>query len=281
MLTSEATECAQVRRPTAVSRMLRALSDAVELGETWRDRTFAAGKYRIRVASERMLRRRAYALAHRVYSGRGYVCDENGLVVSPFDAHAETLTLLVQDEKGCDAATISLVFDSPAGLPCDAIYGQELQSLRAQGRRLVEVTRLAIDPVHQHSKALLVCLFNFIYIHARRVKGCDDFVIEVNPRHECYYRRLLNFELAGSERACPRVQGAPAVLLRQDLWAGEREIQRVGGLGDTAGERTLYPHFYAPAEEGVVAKFLARGHKTMTPEDARYFGLETRLGSVS
>ncbi len=258
------------RRTTAVSQILRALNDDLELGETWRDKTFATGDYRIRVACDRMLRRRAYALAHRVYEGRGYACNNSGLIVSPFDASPETLTLLVQDENGRDAATISLVFDAHDGLPCDEIYGEELSALRAQGRRLVEVTRLAIDPEFQRSKALLVCLFNFIYIFARRVKGRDDFVIEVNPRHVNYYCRLLNFVLAGPERACPRVQGAPAVLLRLDLSMVEREVQRVGGQGEAAAERTLYPHFFAK-DEVKVAEFLARRQAQMSGADVEYF----------
>jgi len=107
----------------------------------------------------------------------------------------------------------------------------------------VEVTRLAIAPEHTRSKLLLVRLFNFIYIFARKVNGYDDFLVEVNPRHVAYYRRLLLFEVLGPERPCPRVLGAPAVLLRVELAMGEREVRRVGGLGAAAGERTLYPYF--------------------------------------
>ena len=143
----------------------------------------------------------------------------------------------------------------------------------------MEVTRLAIAPEHTHSKLLLVRLFNFIYIFARKVKGYDDFVIEVNPRHVAYYRRLLGFEVAGSERPCPRVQGAPAVLLRLDLAYPETEVRRIGGAGHGAGERTLYPYFYTWLEEGAVAEFLARQHRPMSAEEQRYFGLERPVGS--
>ena len=34
-------------------------------------------------------------------------------------------------------------------------------------------------------------------IHARRVKGCDDCVIEINPRHAGFYARALGFEAVG------------------------------------------------------------------------------------
>jgi hypothetical protein len=233
--------------------------------------------YRMFVAADRTSRRRAYALAHRVYHGRGYVpaCDE--MIVSPFDSDPNTLTLLATDENGREAATITLVFDGDKGLPCDEIYATELNALRAQRRRLVEVTRLAIDESHQRSKVLLLRLFNFIYIFAQRVKGFDDFVIEVNPRHVNYYRRLLLFEEAGPQRPCPRVQGAPAQLLRLDLSIPAREVRRVGGKCAKANDRTLYPNFYSWLEEGAVAEFLARSHAPMTAEDALHFGLKHPL----
>lgn len=286
MLTAEerellglAPEQHSARRPSAVSQVLRAIREEVESGAAaWElagaegDAGLAGG--RLLLASNRATRRRAYALAQRVYAGCGYLAESAEGSVTRFDALPHTLTLLVEDAQGRDAATITLVFDSPAGLPCDEIYARELGALRAQGRRLVEVTRLAIAPEHTRSKQLLVRLFNFIYIFARKVKGSDDFVIEVNPRHVAYYRRLLEFEVAGPERPCPRVQGAPAVLLRLDLFRPEREVRRIGGTGAAARERTLYPYFYSWLEEGAVAEFLARRHLPMTAEERRYFGLE-------
>lgn len=264
------------RRPTAVSQVLRAITDDLARGPAkWdlRDKDANHPGHTMLVASDVATRRRAYALAHRIYHGCGYASEEQGLIVSPHDANPNTLTLLAVDEEGRDAATITLVFDSPAALPCDEIYGEELNTLRTQGRRLVEVTRLAVDEEHQRSRMLLVRLFNFIYIFARRVKGFDDFVIEVNPRHVNYYRRLLCFDQVGPERPCPRVHGAPAVLLRLDLAVSEREIRRVGGQGAAITDRTLYPHFYTWLEEGAVAEFLARGHKPMTAKEAQSFGL--------
>lgn len=285
MLTSEerallgmTPELMTARRPTAVSQILRVLDHERDRDASKWDVDGGGGlpSFRVLVAADRKTRARAYALAHRVYKGCGYAPGDEGMLVSPSDASPQTLTLLVQDGCERDAATITLVFDSPGRLPCDEIYALELDALRAQSRRLVEVTRLAIDEKHQRSKTLLVRLFNFIYVFAKRVRGFDDFVIEVNPRHVNYYRRLLAFEQAGPERACPRVQGAPAVLLRLDLSIPEREVRRVGGKGAAANERTLYPHFFSWLEESAVARFLARAHKPMTEADAHYFGLNQR-----
>src|SRR5689334_22225900 len=107
-------------RPTAVSQALRAISDDLENGPGKWDVTDDDGfvpAYRMIVATDRETRRRAYALAHRVYQGRGYAANEEGLIISPFDANPDTLTLLAQDASGSDAATITLIFDSAGRLP--------------------------------------------------------------------------------------------------------------------------------------------------------------------
>ena len=121
---------------------------------------------------------------------------------------------------------------------------------------------------------MLVALINWIYIYARRLRRRDDFVIEVNPRHVNYYRRLMGFETIGEPRPCPRVQGAPAVLLRLDLAHPEREVLRVGGQGAAAGERSLYPYFLTGDAEQAVENQLRRRQHPMSDAEARYFGLD-------
>jgi hypothetical protein len=138
----------------------------------------------------------------------------------------------------------------------------------------VEVTRLVIAENHRNSKVLLLRLINFAFIYCVQARRIADVLIEVNPRHVNYYRRLLCFEVFGTERPCPRVNGAPAVLLRLDLSVYLREVLRVGGMGAASKERTLYPHFFPTQDESAVAKFLARNHKPMTADEARYFGLD-------
>src|SRR6185436_10812143 len=118
--------------------------------------------------------------------------------------------LLAEDETGRACGTISLVFDSTLGLPCNEIYRDEVATVRGQGCKLVEVTRLAIEDDIPNARTLLQHLFYLAYIFARFVGGCTDMIIEVNPRHVLYYKRYLRFEQIGTETACPRVKGAPA-----------------------------------------------------------------------
>jgi hypothetical protein len=271
------------RRSSAVSQILRKISVGLKCEPVdWDvcDDENVDGHYHIRIATQRDLRQRAYALAHQVYHQCGFTRSEQGLIVSEYDAQPDTLTLLAQDDEGNDAGTLSLLFDSHLGLPADAIYSDELNLLRSRGRKLVEVTRLAIRDEHKHSKMLLTRLINFIFIFARRIKGFDDFVIEVTPRHGTYYRRLLQFEQIGAEKACPRVQNTVGVLLRLDLSVYEEKVRKFGGPRDATGDRTLYRHFYSWLEEGAVAEFLSRNHKPMSEEDKLHFGLTVPLAAA-
>ena len=234
--------------------------------------------FRMLVASDLALRERAFRLAYRVYLDCAYTVEtEAEFIVSRFDTDPGTLVLLIQDSMGRDAATVSVVLDSPLGLPCDDVHGAEVAALRAQGRRLAEVTRLAVDVAYAGKKSLLVHLFNFLSVYARYA-GSTDFVIEVHPRHVNYYRRLLLFQPCGPERRCLRVNGAPARLLKLDLGAQVAEIGMVGGTqGQAHGPcgRTLYSHFCALEQEPRLAAFMRSQQRPMTAEDLRHFRLDS------
>lgn len=278
----------RLSRPTAVSQMLRAIREDIERPSgAWplasKDGSESPG-YAIRVAADRATRERAYALAHRVYLERGYAPEKCEMIVAPYDADPHTLTLLAEDDRGQAAGTVSVVFDGPRGLPCDELFSDELEALRGAGRRPLEVTRLAIDKAHANNKRLLVHLFNFISVHARHVARGTDFVIEVNPRHVAFYLKLLLFRTLGDERPCPRVNGAPAVLLKLDLEEQAAEIRAVGGSEGRAhgpNGRTLYAQYMEWAREPEVAAWLKAEHRAMPPEDAAHFGLIELAGSVA
>lgn len=244
------------RSSSAVSQALRALeSEVVRTTDKWAytDRNGCA--YRIFPAIDKRDRERALNLTRRMYQQCGYVSSD----AAPCPvSDSSTFTLLAETENGEAVGTVSLVFDSPAGLPCDEIYRDELSSLRIDGRRLVEVTQLAMSPEHRGSKLLLVHLFEFIYIYASYIKRFTDFVIEVNPRHVPFYRRLLPFEVAGPERPCPRVANAPARLLRLDLSRACKQIADVLDPNTTTSVRSLFAYFHPVAEEMEIARFLER-----------------------
>jgi hypothetical protein len=114
--------------------------------------------------------------------------------------------------------TLSLLGDSARGLPADALYGSELAALRGGGRRLAEVSALAVAPGWRGTPLpLMRPLVQLVGIYARDVGHVDELCIAVHPRHAAFYERRLGFVRFGAEKPYGAVNGAPAVGLRLDL----------------------------------------------------------------
>ena len=203
----------------------------------------------IRIASTADGQAAAGVLLQKMYAWRGYAVD--GAAADGADRitlYAEAGAVLV--------GTMSLWFDRTGSLPADAAYGDHLALLRRQGRRLCEPSRLAIDA--GLSKRVFAALIHVSYIYAHHLQGFTDYVIEVNPRHVAFYKRMLGFGDLGAERACARV-GAPAVLLRLPLENMGAQIRRWGGCAEHASERSFYPYFFSTREEPAIIARLTAG----------------------
>lgn len=204
----------------------------------------------IRAANTHGQRSSASILINRMYSWRGY--DTAPL---PDQSPPSRLTLMAHDHDET-VGTITVGFDQGEGLYVDDLFTQEVNALRDAGHRLCEFTKLAMDTALQ-SKHVLASLFHTAYLYAHRVMDYDRLLIEVNPRHVAYYRRMLGFQVLGPARLNRRVN-APAVLLCLDLSHSRAQIAKLGGLQEAAvGERSLYPYFFSPREEaGVIGRMV-------------------------
>lgn len=180
-------------------------------------------------------------LVQRRYAWRGYQ------ISFPTAKQSNRITLSAYDRDEV-VATISIGVDSRTGLFVDALFVDELASLRAPNRLVCEFTRLAIDEALQ-SKPVIAALFHTAYIYARRIRACTDLVVEVNPRHVRFYEHMLGFHAFGPVREDPRVQ-APATLMHLDLRHAEAQIAKFGGSAEHSGRiRSLYPYFFSAREE--------------------------------
>lgn len=206
--------------------------------------------FKIRLAHSDERVNTASMLVQRKYAGRGYAA-------KGFQKAPERITLMAfQDDKVIGTLTLGL--DSPKGLLVEDLYKTEIDILRQAGRKVCELTKLAVDQTHG-SKHVLASLFHIAYIYGRVIQGYTDVVIEVNPRHVAFYKRLLGFAEFGSERMCSRVN-APAVLLRLELDHVDQQIELLGGHSDSIkGERSLYPYFFAKRDEIGITQRLTRG----------------------
>ena len=178
--------------------------------------------YRVREVSQPEWRRKAGMLINRMYSWRGYQAG----IVSALPDRPTWITL--ETSKGEHVfGTLSLGIDSIEGLFADALFRNEVNALRAAGHKLCQVSSLALDPEHS-SKQMLASLFHRAYIHARIIHKATDVIIEVNPRHAKFYRRMLGFRQVGRAQICPRVN-APAVLLHLEFAYLEARIGKYAG----------------------------------------------------
>jgi hypothetical protein len=66
---------------------------------------------------------------------------------------------LIATDAAETIGTLSIRFDSPDGLLADDLFSPEIDALRAEGRRLCEFTKLAMDHVVK-SKRVLASLFH-------------------------------------------------------------------------------------------------------------------------
>ena len=206
--------------------------------------------FHIRMVNSEGRREAASLLIRKMYGWRGYTFE-------PMPRDANKITLYAET-GGRVVGTMSLCLDSEIMLPADENFGDLLDTLRDQGRRLCEPSRLAIDK--GVSKRVFASLIHISYIYACKIHAFTDYVIEVNPRHAMFYQRMLGFHDLGPARECTRV-GAPAVLLRLPLEHMGAQIRAFGGLMEQRGEeRSFYPYFFpASDEEGITSRLIA-GH---------------------
>lgn len=237
----------------------------------------AAGKrLGYRVAATRADLACAYRLVHQQYCRRSYIeAQPSRMWLSLHNAIPETTTFLVCEQDGAGASsvvgTVTLVPDSPLGLPMDAIYRAELDRLRAAGRRLGEVTMLAFtgDEPRLADAAQLVrryrmlfMLFKLVWNEARTRLGLDDLCIAVHPSHSMIYE-LIGFQDFAPIVQYERVNGNPAIGKRVDLRTVQARL--------AAAPRSAVYRFFFQQEP---AHALSRPAFLMSPEDLAYFFVE-------
>ena len=205
--------------------------------------------FHIRLANSAGRREAASLLIRKMYGWRGYAVDPNAV-------HETNKITLYAETGGVVVGTMSLCLDSTTRLPADEHFGVELDGLRQQGRRLCEPSRLAIDK--GVTNRVFASLIHISYIYAHNIHGYTDYIIEVNPRHVMFYKRMLGFNDFGAERHCDRVD-APAVLLRLPLSEMGAQIRRWGGLMEQHGEeRSFYPYFFPSWDEpGITGRLMS------------------------
>lgn len=218
----------------------------------------AEDRFKIRLAHSDERYREARFLVRKRYSEAGYNTQEtkDSQATRVMNAISPEQITLLSYHGDRVVGTMTIGLDTGHGLYADEHYKDKVDELRAEGRKIFEITKLAVD-TKVANKQIVAALMHIAYIYARRIWRYTDVVIEVNPSHAAFYTKMLGFRDYGPQRLCGRVN-APALLLWLEMEHMGRMIAERGGKGATghAGGRSFYPYFFSPAEEAKITRRL-------------------------
>jgi hypothetical protein len=176
----------------------------------------------------------AYRLVHDAFVEEGLVeANPRRLRIRPYELVPDTATFIAKS-AGRVIGVMSVVPDSSdLGLPSDRVFGAELGRLRQAGRKVVEITNLAVAPDFRRTSVFLE-LSRAVTAHVVE-HGFDDGFVAVSPKHVLYFEQILRFEPWGSLRSYRTDAHDPVEGLRLDVHGFERALHGVDALlGDTS-----------------------------------------------
>ena len=153
----------------------------------------------------------AWCLVYQQYLATSLILP-NELSVFTFPEYMSNNTAVIIGKKmGHTVSTVSAVLDSERGLPLDHYYHNELNQLRTEGKKLIEIGLLA-DSRGTGSFSNITGLMAGI---ARYGVFSDhhDFVIGVHPRRMQFFKQVFGFDQVGEIKDYGKLKTAPVVLL--------------------------------------------------------------------
>ncbi|MGB0127669.1 MAG: hypothetical protein WBP72_08520 [Rhodocyclaceae bacterium] len=214
-------------------------------------------EYRVVVANDGHSRARALSLVYGVYLAAGLTAPRaSRMILSCHDAVPDSTAFLVErldtGSKASAVASLSLVPDSTLGLPMDESEHPRLAQLRSEGRRLVELVKLATvgateqawSKRHRPRELILRHLFKLAYLTARHIEKATDLIIAVAPPQEHYFRNVLLFESLSGAPDAVREKSSLSVPLRLRLDEAEQRFE--SRYGPKSGSGNLFRFFVGP-----------------------------------
>jgi len=150
-------------------------------------------------------------LVKQHYEQNGYL--EDDLKIKDFYyLFSPTTKIYINMNKNKLISTVSMFIDSKEyGLPSDQLYEKEFEELRQQRRKLIEGGMLA----GEQGRPLLYLMS--VFFKESKNQKADDILLIINPKHKKFYEKMLLFKQIGEEKQCPKVNNAPAILMKFDI----------------------------------------------------------------
>ena len=187
-----------------------------------------------------------FGLLHDVYVQAGFITPSiPPLRIIPHHADPEAMVFmgcLANDQaENMPIYTASMFPDNKQGLPMDSGFKRQVDVLRNQGLRLVEVGCLASHPVYRKGDKMISMLGNRMLVsYAIQALHADALVITVHPKHLKIYEDIFLFKKIGEVQSYSYVNNNPAVALRQNLHTWPQRLKEI--YAKKPIEKNLY-HF--------------------------------------
>jgi len=153
----------------------------------------------------------AWCVVYRQYLAASLI-GPNEFSIFTFPEYLSNNTAVILGKKmGHTVCTVSAVLDSDRGLPLDNYYRPELDQLRKENKKLIEIGLLA-DARKSGSFSNIVDLMGGI-ARFGVFSSHHDYVIGVHPRRINFFKQTFGFEPIGEVKDYSKLRTAPVVLL--------------------------------------------------------------------
>ncbi len=224
----------------------------------------------LKIAETKEELEQAYKLVHEVYLEEGYTDNSpSKMRIKLINALPNTTTFIA---KAGDKviATMTLFEDSIMKLPMDELYNDELNKLRSQGRKFMEVGALASHPAYRKSNQILpTSITKIMFTYAMKHLKIDDLVIIVNPKHVWVYENMFLFEKIGKLKHYTGVKNHPAIPLRLDLQTCFDKSKKA--YKNKPDKKNLHHFFFHSNSAFIQLPKIERPVYIWTPEMLSYF----------
>lgn len=168
----------------------------------------------------------AYRLVYQEYLKRKYCkADHSELHYTVYCLLPKSRTFLLEMDQKV-VGTISVIVDSPCGIPMESLFEDKISRFRREGRTIAEVSLLALDQSVFGRKSFSLTdfkklsgsflLFKMMFDYIRYSVGVTDLFITMHPKHKELYQ-YLTFEIIGPVRSYAGAEGNPALPMRLDV----------------------------------------------------------------
>ena len=178
----------------------------------------ANSRFVLKIAETRADLEACFAILHDAYVDNGLMKpDPSGIRLNVHHALPTTTTICATFD-GAVIGTVSLIRESPLGVPLQRIF--DLTALRTQDGCIAEVSALAVrKDFRKTGGSVLLPMMKFLADYCTTHFNTRHLLIAVNPRHIRHYESLLCFRRLPEKMIASYdfVNGAPAIGAALDL----------------------------------------------------------------